>query len=46
MNTKKKKQYKIQEKATLIKPKLETRKELHKNKESKTKENTKNKEPT
>ena len=40
-----KKQYEIQEKATLHKPKLETRKELQKNKEGKTKENTENKEP-
>ena len=36
---------KIQEKATLNKPKLETGKELRKRKESKTKENTENKEP-
>ena len=39
MNTKNE-QYKIQEKATLNKPKLETRKELKQNKESKTRGNT------
>ena len=47
MNTKKRKnkQYTKQEKTTLNKPKVETRKELKKNKESKTKQNTENKEP-
>ena len=47
MNTKNEnnRQYNKQEKTTLNKPKLEARKELKKNKESKTKENTVNKEP-
>ena len=44
MNTKKKsKQYKIQEKARLNKPKLETIKGLQKSKENKTNKNTQNK---